>query len=111
MVNNVNPSASKLLEQIKRLSTPTTKKEGKPLDFKNDVMNNRTNNINTLKGTNLLNTIEKIQKKNDIPIQTVENIKKEAVGKNIQTSEWSKPVNAENKVRREPVGSFLDIYL
>lgn len=111
MVNNVNPTASKLLEQIKRLSTQTTKKEGKPLDFKNDVMNNRTDRINSHKGAELLNHIEKIQKKNDMSIQALENTKKEILGKNVQTPEWPKSVSSTNTPRRESVGSFLDIYL
>lgn len=111
MVNNVNPTASKLLEQIKRLSTPTTRKEGNHIDFKNDVMNNRTNNVNTLKGANLLNTIERIQKKNEIPAQPIENTKNEITGKNIQAVNWPKPVNTEKNLARGPVGSFLDIYL
>ncbi len=111
MVNNVNPTASKLLEQIKRLSTQTPKKECKHLDFKNDVMNNRPNHINTHKGAELLGHIEKIQKKNDMLIQTAENIQKEVFGKNIQTSEWSESLNTKNNLRRRHVGSFLDIYL
>ncbi|NUO07995.1 MAG: hypothetical protein HUU08_04825 [Candidatus Brocadia sp.] len=111
MINNVNPATSKLFEQIKRLSTPPPGKEDNHIDFENDAMKNCTHNVNSPKGANLLNTIERIQKKNDIPIQTLENTNKEGTGKNIQTSEWPKPINAEKNIRKEPVGSFLDIYL
>jgi hypothetical protein len=111
MVNNVNPTASKLLEQIKRLSTHTTNPEGKPLNFKNDVMSNRTRDINSRKGAELLNHIEKIQKKNGVSIQALDNTKKEILGKNVQTTELPKTGSAPNNLRREPVGSFLDVYL
>lgn len=110
MVNNVNPSASKLLEQIKRLSAGTTQKENNHLDFRKEVLNNRTHNINIHKGTNLSN-LEKIQKKNDVSIQLIEDSKRKPSGKDIQTVVQSKPVNTEKNLRKEPVGSFLDIYL
>ena len=63
MVNGATPAASKLLEQIKRLSTQTTKKETIGLDFKNDVMNNRTNDIKNVSKSIHSQTVEKIQKK------------------------------------------------
>ena len=111
MVNNVNPSASRLLEQIKRLSAQEAKKEVNHIDFKNDVMNNCTNNVSALKRANLLNNIEKIQKKNDIPIQVSENAKNPTPGYNVQISEGSKAIHSKNNSRKEPIGSFLDIYV
>ncbi len=111
MVNNVNPSASRLLEQIKRLSAQEAKKDVNHIDFKNDVMNNRTNNVSALKRANLLNNIEKIQKKNDIPIQVSENVKNATSVYNVQTSEWPKAIHEKNINRKEPIGSFLDIYV
>ncbi len=111
MVNNVNPTASKLLEQIKRLSIPQTSKNDNSIDFKKDVMNKRTNTIDAHKGANLLNAIEKIQKKNDVAIQSLENIKKASTEKNIQTIERPIHINTGKNIRREALGSFLDIYL
>lgn len=111
MVSNVNPTASKLLEQIKRLSTQRPEKEYKPLDFKNDTMNNRPDHIKMHKGAELLSRIEKMQKKNDMPIQGAETIQKEVFRKNIQTSELSESLNTKNNLHRKPVGSFLDMYL
>ncbi|MBE7445167.1 MAG: hypothetical protein HS132_07930 [Planctomycetia bacterium] len=111
MVNNVNPSASRLLEQIKRLSVHTTKKEVNHIDFKNDVMNNRSNNVTALKRSNLLDNIEKIQKKNEVSIQISENVKNPTPRYNVQNSEWPKVINTKNNQRKEPIGSFLDIYV
>ncbi|MCF6154867.1 MAG: hypothetical protein E3K36_06350 [Candidatus Brocadia sp.] len=110
MVNNINPSASKLLEQIKRLSAGATQKENNHLDFKKEVLDNHTHNINILKGTNLSN-LEKIQKKNDVSIQLVEDSKRKSSGKDIQTVKQPNLANTEKNLRRELVGSFLDIYL
>lgn len=62
MINNVNPNTSKLLNQIKRLSIHTTKKDEDHTDFKLDVVNN-THTTKELKRTNLINSIERIQKK------------------------------------------------
>lgn len=111
MVNNINPTASKLLEEIKRLSTQTTKKEGNHIDFKNNVLNTHSHTAKELKRTDLLNSIERIQRKGNIPIQATENIKREIFTKNAQTSEWTKVADAPKKHRRESLGSFLDIYL
>ena len=74
-------------------------------------MNNRTNNVSALKRANLLNNIEKIQKKNHIPIQVSENAKNPTPGYNVQISEASKAINSKNNSRKEPIGSFLDIYV
>ena len=111
MVNNINPTTSKLLDQIKRLSTHTTKKEGNHIDFKDDIINNKASNTRELKTTNLLNSIEKIQKKINIPTQPVEDIKMEIYSKSIQTSEWSKFMDTPKNNQEEPLGSFLDVYL
>ncbi|MEP9411803.1 MAG: hypothetical protein HRF42_10450 [Candidatus Brocadia sp.] len=101
MINNVNPSASRLLEQIKRLSMHTTQKEMNPPAFRKDVLNNRTYSIP--KGTNLSNT-ERVLKRNEAYNHLTE-------GENVQMLERLRPLNAETNLRREPVGSFLDIYL
>lgn len=108
MVNNVNPSASKLLEQIKRLSTHTTQKETNHLDFRKDVLNNRTDPIH--KGTNLSKP-ERIQVENEVYNPLTEDIKRELTWKNVRIPERSRPVSTETNLRREAVGSFLDIYL
>ena len=111
MVNDVTPAASKLLDQIKRLSTQTNKKEINNLDFKNDVMNARTNDIkNITKGINSQNT-EKIQKKSEVFAHTVKNVAQENTGRNIQTMEIPESLNIEKRKYKEPLGSFLDIYL
>ncbi|HHT9109052.1 MAG TPA: hypothetical protein ACFYD9_10445 [Candidatus Wunengus sp. YC64] len=111
MVNGVTPAASKLLEQIKRLSTQTTKKETPLLDFKNDVMNNRTNDIKNVFKSIHSQTVEKIQKKSEIFAQTVKNVTQGDTAKNIQTTGIVDPLTIEKRKRREPLGSFLDIYM
>lgn len=110
MINNVNPNTSKLLDQIKRLSIHTTKKDEEHTDFKLDVVNNRTHTTKELKRTNLINSIERIQKKSDIPIEPLENNKMKVIANNVQTSELAKIVDMQKKHRREPVGALLDVY-
>lgn len=110
MINNVNPNTSKLLDQIKRLSIHTTKKDEDHTDFKLDVVNNRTHTTKELKRTNLINSIERIQKKSDIPIEPLENNKMKVIANNVQTSELTKIVDMQKKHRREPVGALLDVY-
>ncbi|MBW7899786.1 hypothetical protein B188_01550 [Candidatus Brocadiaceae bacterium B188] len=110
MINNVNPNTSKLLDQIKRLSIHTTKKDEDHTDFKLDVVNNRTHTTKELKRTNLINSIERIQKKSDIPIEPLENNKMKVIANNVQTSELAKIVDMQKKHRREPVGALLDVY-
>ena len=111
MVNNINPTTSKLLEQIQRLSMHTTKKEEIHSDFKDNVINTKTYNTRALKKTNLLNSIERIQKKINIPTEPLDNIKNEVFLKSTKTSEWSKFMDMPKNNREEPLGSFLDIYL
>lgn len=111
MVNNINPATSKLLEQIQRLSLHTTKKEGVHSDYKDDVRNNKTSNTKELKKTNLLNSIERIQKKLNIPTQPVEDIKMEIYPKSAQTSGRSNSVDMPKNNQEEPLGTFLDVYL
>lgn len=110
MINNVNPNTSKLLDQIKRLSIHTTKKDEDHTDFKLDVVNNRTHTTKELKRTNLINSIERIQKKSNIPIEPLENNKMKVIANNVQTSELAKIVDMQKKHRREPVGALLDVY-
>ncbi|OOP55354.1 MAG: hypothetical protein AYP45_14970 [Candidatus Brocadia carolinensis] len=111
MVNNVNPATSKLLDQIKRLSAHTTKKEENHVDFKDTIINNKTNTTRELKTTNLLNSIEKMQKKINIPTEPVEDIKMEIYPKSLQTSELPSFVDISRNDREEPLGTFLDVYL
>jgi len=111
MVNGVTPAASKLLEQIKRLSTQTNKKETPALDFKNDVMDNRTNDIKNVFKSIHSQTVGKIQKKSEIFAQTVKNVTQGDTAKNIQTTGIADPLTIEKRKRREPLGSFLDIYM
>ncbi|OQD44720.1 hypothetical protein BIY37_11935 [Candidatus Brocadia sapporoensis] len=109
MINNVNPNTSKLLNQIKRLSIHTTKKDEDHTDFKLDVVNN-THTTKELKRTNLINSIERIKKKSNIPIEPLGNNKMKIIANNVQTSELTKIVDMQKKHRREPVGSLLDVY-
>ena len=111
MVNGVTPAASKLLEQIKRLSTQTNKKETPALDFKNDVMDNRTNDIKNVFKSIHSQTVGKIQKKSEIFAQTVKNVTVGDTAKNIQTTGIADPLTIEKTKRRKPLGSFLDIYI
>lgn len=111
MVNNINPTTSKLLEEIKRLSAQTTKKQGNHIDFKDSVLSDHHQTIKELKRTNLINSIERIQRKSNIPIKTPENFEQEIFAKNVHASEWTKVVAAPKNKRAEAVGSSLDIYL
>ncbi|TVL99428.1 MAG: hypothetical protein CV087_18155 [Candidatus Brocadia sp. WS118] len=111
MVNNINHTTSKLLEQIQRLATHTTKKEENHIDFKDDIINYQTDNARELKRTNLLNSIERTQKKIKLSTQPLDNIKNEVFLKSVQTSEWPKFVDMPKNNREKPLGSFLDIYL
>jgi len=111
MVNDVTPAASKLLEQIKRLSTQTTKKEINSRDFENEVKNVRMNNIKNIpKGSDSEN-IEKIQKKSEVFAQTFKNVTQGDTAKNIQTTGIADTLTIEKTKRRKPLGSFLDIYI
>ena len=111
MVNDVTPVVSKLLEQIKRLSTQTNKKEINSLDFKNEVINAQKSDIkNTPKSIHSQN-VEKIQKKSEIFAQKVKNVTQGDTAKNVQTKGITDPLTIEKRNRREPLGSFLDIYI
>ncbi|HHT9145232.1 MAG: hypothetical protein Q7J76_12805 [Candidatus Brocadiaceae bacterium] len=111
MVNGATPAASKLLEQIKRLSTQTNKKEINSRDFENEVKNVRMNNIKNIpKGSDSEN-IEKIHKKSEVFAQTFKNVTQGDTAKNIQTTGIADPLTIEKRNRREPLGSFLDIYI
>lgn len=111
MVNNINPTTSKLLEEIKRLSAQTTKKQGNHIDFKDSVLNDHPRTIKESKRTNLMNSIERIQRKNNIPTKTPEVFEQKIFTKNVQASEWTKVAAAPKNNRAEAVGSSLDIYL
>ncbi len=114
MVNNVNSSssspASKLLEQIKRLSAETTKNEGSYLNRKNNVISDYANNIKNLQTLEKTQKLEEIQKKAEISAQMIEDIKKENKERYIQLQEVPKQINPEKRYR-EPIGTFLDVYL
>ncbi len=103
MVNSVSSPASKLIEQIKRLSTEPQKNEGVYLNH-NNVINNRSNDIKDLR------TLEKIQKKVEISTQMIEDIKKENKDTRMRLQDVPKQADSKKKYR-EPVGGFLDVYL
>lgn len=111
MVNDVTPAVSKLLEQIKRLSTQTNKKEINSLDFKNEVINAQKRDIKNIPKSINSQNVEKIQKKSEIFAQTVKNVTQGDTAKNIQTTGIADPLNIEKRRLREPLGSFLDIYI
>jgi len=111
MVNDVTPVVSKLLEQIKRLSTQTNKKEINSLDFKNEVKNAQKSDIENIPKSIHSQNVEKIQKKSEIFAQKVKNVTQGDTAKNIQTPGIADPLTIEKRRRRELLGSFLDIYL
>ena len=111
MVNDVTPAASKLLEQIKRLSTQTNKKEINSLDFKNEVINAQKSDIKNISKSINSQNVEKIQKRSEIFAQKVKNVTQGDTAKNIQTTGIADPLTIEKRKRREPLGSFLDIYI
>lgn len=111
MVNEVTPAASKLLDQIKRLSDQTNKKGINNLAFEKEAKNARMDNVkNILKGIHSQQG-EKIEKKSEIFSQTFKNVTQGDKARDIPTMEMLDPVNLEKRRRREPVGSFLDIYV
>ena len=111
MVNDVTPAASKLLEQIKRLSIQTNKKEINSLDFKNEVINAQKSDIKNIPKSIHSQNVEKIQKKSEIFAQKVKNVTQGDTAKNTQTTGIADPLTIEKRKRREPIGSFLDIYI
>ena len=111
MVNDVTPAASKLLEQIKRLSTQTNKKEINSLDFKNEVINAQKSDIKNISKSINSQNVEKIQKRSEIFAQKVKNVTQGDTAKNTQTTGIADPLTIEKRNRREPLGSFLDIYI
>ena len=111
MVNDVTPAVSKLLEQIKRLSTQTNKKEINILDFKNEVINAQKSDIKNISKSIHTQNVEKVQKKSEIFAQKVKNVTQGDTAKNIQTTGIADPLTIEKRKRREPLGSFLDIYI
>src|SRR3990172_2706098 len=111
MVNDVTPVVSKLLEQIKRLSTQTNKKEINSLDFKNEVKNAQKSDIENIPKSIHSQNVEKIQKKSEIFAQKVKNVTQGDTAKNVQTKGITDPLTIEKRNRREPLGSFLDIYI
>jgi len=111
MVNDVTPAASKLLEQIKRLSTQTNKKEINSLDFKNEVINAQKSDIKNISKSINSQNVEKIQKRSEIFAQKVKNVTQGDTAKNTQTTGIADPLTIEKRKRREPIGSFLDIYI
>ncbi|MEK7806058.1 MAG: hypothetical protein AAB258_04875 [Planctomycetota bacterium] len=111
MVNDVTPAASKLLEQIKRLSTQTNKKEINSRDFENEVKNVRMDNIKNIPKGSDSGNIEKIHKKSAVFAQTFKNVTQGDTAKNTQTTGIADPLTIEKTKRRKPLGSFLDIYI
>lgn len=115
MVNNVNSSstspASKLLEQIKRLSEETKKNEGIYPDRKNNSrISDYANSVKDLHMQEKMQKLEKTQKKMEVSAQMIEDIKKENKERYMQLQEAPKQTNLEKKYR-EPIGTFLDVYL
>lgn len=102
MIGNVNPAASKLLEQIQRLNVNTSRKEAVHIDYKDTALGRHTH---TTKTANLQN-VEKVQAKSETRTQAIDDLLK-----NIQKLDTPKPEEVERKRYRDPVGSFLDTYL
>lgn len=112
MVDGVNASTSKLLEQIKRLSAqPNNTKEVDTRNFKKEVESSITNSVNDIRAKVNVSQMEKVSKKSDVSALVMEGIKASEVRKNIQPSEVAHIPNVERKRYKEPLGNLLDAYL
>jgi len=106
MVGNINPAASRLLEQIQRLNVNASQKEDARIDFKDTALSGRTYATKNIANTTNLQNPEKVQVKSESRAQAIDDLLK-----NIQKLDASKPVEIEKRRYRDPVGSFLDTYL
>ncbi len=106
MIGNVNPAASKLLEQIQRLNVNTPKKEAVRIDYKDTALGGHTHTTKSIGNTANLQNLEKVEAKSGIRTQAIDDLLK-----NIQKLDAPKPEEVERRRYRDPVGVFLDTYL
>ena len=112
MVDSVNSSTSKLLEQIKRLSAQTNNnKEVENRNFKKEVENAINNRASDIREKVNVSHLGKISKKSDVSAFVIEGVKTGEVRKSVQTPEVAQIPTTERKLYKEPLGNLLDAYL
>lgn len=112
MVEGVNASASKLLEQIRRLSAQTgNAKEVDTRNFKNEVEGSVAKNVNDVRAKVNISQMEKVSKKGDVPVLAMDGVKAGEARKSVQPTEIAHVPNVERKRYKEPLGNLLDAYL
>jgi len=112
MIDGVNPSTSKLLEQIKRLSAQTNNnKEVDTRNFKKEVESSVNNRVSEIRGNGNASQTEKVSKKSNVSALVSEGIQTGEVRKSVQTSEVAQMPTVERKRYKEPLGNLLDAYL
>ncbi len=112
MVDSVNSSTSKLLEQIKRLSAQTNNnKEVDNRSFKKEVENAINTRANDIREKVNVSHLEKISKKSDVSAFVIEGVKTGEVRKSVQTPAVAQIPTMERKRYKELLGNLLDAYL
>ncbi|MBF8277123.1 MAG: hypothetical protein HW390_2196 [Candidatus Brocadiaceae bacterium] len=112
MVEGVNTSTSKLLEQIRRLSAqPSNTKEVDTSNFKNEVESSVTKSVNDIRAKVNVSQMEKVSKKNDVSVPVMDGVKVSEARKSVHPSEIAHIPNVERKRYKEPLGNLLDAYL
>lgn len=112
MVEGVNASTSKLLEQIRRLSAqPNNTKEVDTRNFKKEVESSVTNSVNDIRAKVNVTQMEKVSKKGDVSAPVMDGVKVSEARKSVQPSGIAHIPNVERKRYKEPLGNLLDAYL
>ncbi|MDR4507705.1 MAG: hypothetical protein MRJ65_05620 [Candidatus Brocadiaceae bacterium] len=111
MIEKTNPSATKLLEHIQRLSAQTIKKTPVQTDARSHATSNRTNHINTILKNVQGRNCEKTAAKEHMSIQKEVRLKAAGSKMNSQTGEPSPLTNLKEIPYRNRIGSFLDTYV
>lgn len=113
MVEGVNASTSKLLEQIKRLSAQADNSKGVDTrSFKKEVENSTISRANDIGGKVAVSHLEKVLKKRDVTALAMEGINAGEVRKTAQTPAVAQTSSGvERKRYKEPLGNLLDAYL
>lgn len=112
MVEGVNASTSKLLEQIRRLSAqPGNTKEVDTRNFKNEAESSVAKSVNNIRAKVDVSLVEKVAKKSNVSAPVMDGVKVSEARKSAQPSEIAHIPNVERKRYKEPLGNLLDAYL
>ncbi len=112
MVEGINTSTSKLMEQIRRLSAqPNNTKVVETRNFKNEVESSVANRVNDVRAKEIASQMEKISKRSDVSVPVMEGVKVSEARKSVLPPEIAHIPNVERKRYKEPLGNLLDAYL